>query len=357
MKRVNIAFAGWGTGGHVTPIHSLIEYAQQDKDISSHINTYSRFWTQGQLEEKFARTLPDVRFVAISSGKRRRQPGLRSLFLNVVDLGKFLLWVVQSLRLLKKHRIDHVFCKWWYVALPVCLSAWILRIPVSVHESDMHPWLVNSLVSKRAKHLFSWFPNSFKNSTHVGQILSLSLDKKYHQSVDLKNYDPSRKTLLCICWSQWSTAIFNQLIIELDRWWPVVKNANIIVILWILNESMKIKFEKFDNVSTFGFLSSSQLGYLYSLTDFAISRGSATVLAELQMFWTPKLIIPLPHSADQPKNADWYAEKCGDIVLDQDTLSDLWLHVSSLFEKTSDIDMKNISIVYAHGEIWKKIVA
>lgn len=356
MKKMNIAFAWWWTGWHVTPIRSLIEYAQQDTEISSHINTYYWFWSTWQLEERFAKELDHVSFVSIFSWKRRRQPWITYFRENIIDLWKFVRWCFQSLQLLKKHKIDHVFCKWWYVALPVCVAAGILCIPVSVHESDMYPWLVNKLVSKWATYRFCWFEDSLNDAEVIGQILSLSLSPENHYPVEIKNYNPSRPTYLFICGSQWSTSIFKQLWQQLDRWWLFVKDANIVVILWLLNESMGIKFKKYDNVTTFDFCSSAQLWYLYSLADLAVTRWSATVLAELEMFWIPKIIVPLPYSVDQPKNATWYAKAYWDIVLNQDSLSDLWSTLSIVSQKKRDSEKKDISIVHAHKSIWEKIL-
>jgi hypothetical protein len=44
--------------------------------------------------------------------------------------------VFQSLVYLLRFRIDVVFCKGGYVALPVVVAAWILRKKILVHESD-----------------------------------------------------------------------------------------------------------------------------------------------------------------------------------------------------------------------------
>ncbi|MDR2190292.1 MAG: glycosyltransferase [Candidatus Peribacteria bacterium] len=37
------------------------------------------------------------------------------------------------------YHIDVVFCKGGYVALPVVFASRLLRIPLIVHESDVHP--------------------------------------------------------------------------------------------------------------------------------------------------------------------------------------------------------------------------
>lgn len=63
---------------------------------------------------------------------------------------------------------------------------------------------------------------------------------------------------------------------------------------------------------------------IFDGTDRAITRGSATTLAELDMFHIKKIIIPLPHAArnHQHFNAQEYTQK-GDILLEQKNLNAL----------------------------------
>ncbi len=83
-------------------------------------------------------------------------------------------------------------------------------------------------------------------------------------------------------------------------------------------------------------ISQEDLATLIPDTDIAITRGSATTLAELTAFRSDKIprfqrsntpiliIIPLPYSADNHQywNAKEY-EKTGDILLDQNNLNQL----------------------------------
>lgn len=90
------------------------------------------------MEEKEAAKLYGVRFVPVVGGKIRRYWDLKSTLQNVRDMVLVIVAFFQSLRLLASHKIDIIFCKGGYVALPVCYAAWILRIPILLHESDLH---------------------------------------------------------------------------------------------------------------------------------------------------------------------------------------------------------------------------
>ncbi|MDR0859579.1 MAG: glycosyltransferase [Candidatus Peribacteria bacterium] len=76
------------------------------------------------------------------------------------------------MRYLQKYHIDAVFCKGGYVALPVVFAARFLRIKLVVHESDVHPGLVNRIASRYASAVFTGFDKVLPNAITVGQILS-----------------------------------------------------------------------------------------------------------------------------------------------------------------------------------------
>jgi UDP-N-acetylglucosamine--N-acetylmuramyl-(pentapeptide) pyrophosphoryl-undecaprenol N-acetylglucosamine transferase len=80
--------------------------------------------------------MKNLTFLPLLSGKWRREKGLEAFLKNIGDLFKFTIGILQSLVYLLRFRIDVVFCKGGYVALPVVVAAWILRKKILVHESD-----------------------------------------------------------------------------------------------------------------------------------------------------------------------------------------------------------------------------
>jgi len=110
-KGLRIAFTGGGTGGHIFPIVSLIEYAQQDSDLLAKIKQIYRFGQGGSMEEQEASKLSGVLFIPVVAGKIRRYWDLRSALQNIADMFLVIVAFFQSLRLLSKHKIDVIFCK------------------------------------------------------------------------------------------------------------------------------------------------------------------------------------------------------------------------------------------------------
>ncbi len=83
-------------------------------------------------------------------------------------------------------------------------------------------------------------------------------------------------------------------------------DAEWIIILGKLNTNMRKNFEKFENIQIFDWLEKSEQNNVFSHTDIAITRGSATTLAELDYFHIKKIIIPLPSAA---KNHQFFNAK------------------------------------------------
>jgi UDP-N-acetylglucosamine:LPS N-acetylglucosamine transferase len=50
----------------------------------------------------------------------------------------------------------------------------------------------------------------------------------------------------------------------------------------------------------------------------AIARGGTTSLAEQQLFGLKKVIVPIPWTHDQLKNAQYYVKTYDDILVRQD---------------------------------------
>src|SRR5690606_33896922 len=56
-----------------------------------------------------------------------------------------------------------VFSKGGFVSVPVAVAAWILRVPVVSHESDMTPGLATRIVSRFARQILYTFPDTGKH--------------------------------------------------------------------------------------------------------------------------------------------------------------------------------------------------
>lgn len=338
MKKINIAMAGGWTWGHVFPIKSLIEHIYKNPQYLDKINKIVWFGQRKSLEkevfDKMKVNCPSLCFQNIISGKYRRETRFSSKLKNIRDLFKFSFWVFQSLYYIKRHRISVVFCKWWYVALPVVFAAKFLRKKIIVHESDVSSWLVNKIASRYADKVFTWFEWVLPKSITVGQILSDDVFGK--QSIkntpvyrDLKQEDikltvheqlfysnPDKTRLLVMWWSQWSKRLYQDLYDSIVSNPNIFKNYEIFVILWKENIRLKQLFENIKNVRTFDFVSQQEMWLLLKHCDICLTRAGTTSLAEQKRYNLKIVMVPIPRTHDQYDNAKYYVDHHQDILLD-----------------------------------------
>lgn len=315
---MNIAFVWWWTGWHIFPVKSLIEFIQSDKnDILNFKNIY---WLgeSNSLEQKVAWGLDWVNFLTIKSGKLRRYFTPKAVLDNFVDLFKFSIWIFQSVKYLKKYKIDIVFCKGWYVSLPVAVAAKLLNKKVFLHESDTVSWLANKISAKFTTKEFIWFKDALPGAITVWQVLSTELIKFSENEINLKWMDLNKTNVVVMWGSQWAKTIYENLLKLLEKE-DFTKEFNFFVILWVKNMNFAEAFSKYFNVKTFDFVSQKQLGYVCNLSDLSITRGGWTSMAEQKLFDIKLIIIPTPFTWWNHQYYNWvnFKENYWDILIEQ----------------------------------------
>ena len=323
MKKKTIVMAWGGTWWHVFPIKSLIETIISDSKYSDQVKEIIRFWSKNSLEQETANKFWDkVRFVSILSWKWRRETPIKSRLKNIRDLFLFAAGFIQSTFYLRKSKADVVFCKWWYVALPVVFAAKFLRKPIFVHESDVKPWLVNRIWNKFSKQSFCGFDNVFSWAIVVGQILSDEIVPDKNTNPELINSLKAEKkdgkpSILVMWWSQGSKKLYECLADLLKENKILHESFHYHIILGKLNEDLKQIFKEFSSVTTYDFLSQSDMWILYQHCDISLTRGWTTSLAEQKLFNLKSIIVPIPRTHDQKLNAEWYVKNFNDIMVEQ----------------------------------------
>ena len=149
--RKRVVIAGGGTGGHLFPGIALAKaLKRQDMDIE-----IAFVGTQKGLE---AKVLPREGFelkTILSAG-----------LLGKKRLSRWMSWVklpvgtAQSMCFLIRKRPDLVVGVGGYTSGPLVLSAWILRIPILIHEQNSIPGLTNKWLGKIADKVAVSFKES-----------------------------------------------------------------------------------------------------------------------------------------------------------------------------------------------------
>lgn len=325
---MRIAFAGGGTWWHVFPIRALIQHIYSHGEYKRKAEALVRFGEKWSLEEHVAKEFSDVKFVPIVSGKLRRSPSWKELAKNMYDLGSMTYGIIQCLRLLKKHKIDVIFCKGGYVSLPVVIAGRILRKKIILHESDTKAGLSNKICAKFANHIFTGFAGVFPHrEVVVWQILSNDLLNNSKSNLEPETIDrnwaprienwESTKTSILVTWgSQGAESVYRPLAALIKK--NGYKGSHFHIVLGTKNTGLKSLFEGLSNTTCYDFVSQKEMGGLLSLCDAAITRAGTTSLAEEKLFWLKLVIVPIPWTHDQLRNAEYYMKRHGDLLVKQD---------------------------------------
>ena len=148
--RPRVLFTGGGTGGHVYPGLAILSHLRKR-------GPYEVAWIGSK--KGVERSLVEeegVPFIGIPAGKFRREFSLK----NFTDLFRVAGGIVASLYRLQRLKPHLLFSKGGFVSVPPVLAAFVLRIPVISHESDMDPGLATRLALPVARKLLVPFPES-----------------------------------------------------------------------------------------------------------------------------------------------------------------------------------------------------
>src|SRR3989338_6080435 len=144
-------FVGGGTIGSVTPLLAVAEVLRV-RDTAVDL----RWWGTANGPERAVVAAADILFRAIPSGKLRRYWDVR----NVTDLVRIAAGFMVACGAFLRWRPQVVIGAGGYVQVPVCWAAWVFRIPVYVHQQDVHVGFANQLVAWCASAISVTFPET-----------------------------------------------------------------------------------------------------------------------------------------------------------------------------------------------------
>ena len=307
----HLLFTGGGTAGHVVPVLPVIERLAASGVRLSFIGSNSG------LEAALLVGQP-VTYYGIAAGKLRRYLSAE----NLSDGFRVLGGVVQAYRLLGRIRPDVVFSKGGFVSFPVVLAAWLRRIPVVVHESDLTPGLANRLALPFVQTLCLTFPvtpvGNFRGTVlHTGTpVRSALLHGDAGRGRELLNARAGERVLLITGGSLGADAL-NQTVrdalSQLTREYLVVHVCG----PGKLVELNDPRYRQYEYLT-------DDWGDVVAAAELVVSRAGANTLYELLVLAKPNLLVPLTLRAsrgDQVENATYAAGLGYSHVLEEDDLT------------------------------------
>ena len=293
MKK--IVLTGGGTLGHVTPHRALIPRLKEAGYEIHYIGT------ENGMEAPKMRAVEGVTYHAVQSGKLRRYHSWQ----NFTDPFRVIAGAFQSARLMGKIKPDVVFSKGGFVAVPVVFGAWLHRIPVLCHESDLTPGLANKLCKPFAKRFATTFPECAEALGAKAEMTGTPLRPELftgsrEKGLSILGFDGSKPVLLMMGGSSGAQSVNACLRKALPALTADFDVAHICG-KGNLDDSM----EGTPGYTQIEFLD-EDLPDVLACTDLVLSRAGANALCEFQALGRPMLLIPYPKGAsrgDQILNA------------------------------------------------------
>jgi len=328
-----VLFTGGGTAGHVTPNIALLEAARSKRWEVAYVGS-----PEG-IEREMIGAL-GVSYYPVASGKLRRYFSWQ----NFIDPFLILWGILQSLLLCLRLRPDAVFSKGGFVSVPVVVAAWLLRIPVISHESDVTPGLANRLTYPFCRKICVTFDATVPylpggkvkvTGTPVRQSL---ITGDAAAGLAFLGFSGEKPVLLVFGGSLGAATINKQVRRTLPA---LLQRFDLVHVVGRGNLDATIETPGYVQKEFVG----EQFGDVLAAAALVVSRAGANSLYELLMTRKPHLLIPLGKAAsrgDQLDNARVFAALGFSKVLYEEALKG--------DEKSDDAFVESIKDVLDHSE-------
>jgi len=320
-----IVLTGGGTAGHVMPHLAIVDEMR--------LRGWYPIYIGSNGLEKGIVEAANVPFLSIPTGKLRRYFSLQ----NFTDLFRIVAGIFVAFAYLIRFRPRVVFSKGGFVSVPVCVAAWMLRIPVITHESDMSPGLATKLIAPFARKILCTFPQTLSHlnqhkaiavGTPVRKVLFEGKRDQGYAICGLVNVQ-SRPTILVMGGSQGAQAINEALTGAAN----VIFEKFNVVHLTGKGKATKIASQFYKQFEYVG----ADLPHLLAMADVVISRAGANSIFELLYLQKPMILIPLGKGSrgDQILNADAFVQK-------------------GFASQIREVDLNSTSLLFAIDDVMKR---
>ena len=326
--------SGGGTGGHIFPAIAIAQ----------------------EIQKRF----PQAEFLFIgANGKMEMekvpQAGFQIVGLNIAgfDRGnvlknfklpfKILSSLTKARKTIKEFQPDFAIGTGGFASGPALFMAANLGVPIFVQEQNSLPGKTNTYLAKKAKAVFTAYPNMdhffpktktfFLGNPVRKTIITDLIDKELAK--EQLGLDRNKLTILSVGGSLGSRTLNN-------GWKENVKQITEkdYQLIW---QTGKLDYKELSENSRISNLKSqislkefiSDMALAYSAADVIVSRAGAIAISELAMTKKPIVLVPFPFAAEdhQTKNAITLVEKnAARIVKDSEMAENFWPTVLQICE-------------------------
>ena len=314
MPDKTILIMAGGTGGHVYPALAVAAHLKQ--------KGFKLYWL-GTGKGLEARVVPEHGYPLLKINVYGiRGKGLATILLMPVMLVPALL---QALNIMIKVRPVAALGMGGFVSGPGGIAAWLMRIPLLIHEQNAIAGLTNQLLAPFAVSVMAAFPGTFNQSkklTITGNPVRKSILTIEEPEKRLVNVGKRPIKILVLGGSLGADRL-NRLVPEtISR---IDHEVKIQIKHQCGEKHLTLTKERYKNIDVkhevVAFI--DDMASAYAWADLVICRAGALTIAELAACGVGSILIPFPYAVDdhQTENANYLAQKDAAILIRETQLT------------------------------------
>ena len=312
-------------GGHLTPALALIEELKKYSVSLIYLGrTRSLEGDKTPSAESIVIPQFGVKFFGFNPGRLQRKFSTQTIF----SLARVFLGFVQAFFILFKEKPKVIVSFGSYVALPVVIAGWLLKIPIITHEQTASLGLANKIITLFARKIgVSW--QTFGTSLPKEKVIFVgNFLRKEILAVKKRN---QKVPLIYITGGNQGSHLINETVShtleDLLKDFYIVHqtgSSQIFGDFEMLTEKRQNLPSKLANRYRISkWFNTKELAKIYSKASFVVSRAGANTLYELSYLGIPAIFIPISWSAnnEQTKNAKMLEKLGCALILLESSLS------------------------------------
>ena len=326
--------SGGGTGGHIFPAIAIAQEIQKRFPQAE----FLFIGANGQMEME---KVPQAGFQIVGLNIAGFDRG--NVLKNFKLPFKILSSLTKARKTIKEFQPDFAIGTGGFASGPALFMAANLGVPIFVQEQNSLPGKTNTYLAKKAKAVFTAYPNMdhffpktktfFLGNPVRKTIITDLIDKELAK--EQLGLDRNKLTILSVGGSLGSRTLNN-------GWKENVKQITEkdYQLIW---QTGKLDYKELSENSRISNLKSqislkefiSDMALAYSAADVIVSRAGAIAISELAMTKKPIVLVPFPFAAEdhQTKNAITLVEKnAARIVKDSEMAENFWPTVLQICE-------------------------
>ncbi|MDQ3239656.1 MAG: UDP-N-acetylglucosamine--N-acetylmuramyl-(pentapeptide) pyrophosphoryl-undecaprenol N-acetylglucosamine transferase [bacterium] len=323
-------------GGHVTPALATID-ALKKVDSTTSFYFFGRKSTREgdnaiSAEYELIKSL-NIPFVSITTGRLQR------VFTRytILSLLKIPIGLFQSFNNLLKIKPDVIVSFGGYLAVPVVVAGWLLRIPVVVHEQTLIPGLANKISARFASIIALSFEETRKfyiryNTVVLGNPIRKEI---FQQNNIFKIVNKNRPVIFVTGGNQGAHGI-NMFVFEninnlLEHFIIIHQTGNSTTINDYAR-SVEIAKSLKDGSSyyVYPYIGPEEIGDVFASCDLVLGRSGVNTMCEIIALSKKAILVPVPNHREQTYNAQYFSKLgFGSMIVQEELTPGLFISMAN----------------------------